>query len=98
MQGQFCTHAGPRAVVQGLLSEALQPLAAAAEQAANSFDSDSSADGASMLAALALPVARLQSLLTGIATTQTQALMHRAPGVRAFASELQVLAQRQEHM
>ncbi|KAL3134106.1 hypothetical protein ABBQ32_008528 [Trebouxia sp. C0010 RCD-2024] len=81
---------GPRAVVQGLLSEALQPLAAAAEQAASSFAPDSPADAASMLAALVLPVARLQSLLTGIAMTEAQALMHRAPGVRAFASQLKV--------
>lgn len=78
-------------MVQGLLSEALQPLAAAAEQAASSFAPDSPADAAAMLAALVLPVARLQSLLTGLAMTQAQALMHRAPGVRAFASQLKVL-------
>lgn len=91
VQGQSCSCVGARAVVHKLLSDTLQPLAAAAEQAATSFDPDSPTDAASMLAALALPVARLQSLLTGIAMTHAQTLMHRAPGVRAFASQLKVL-------
>ena len=77
--------------MQGLLGEALQPLAAAAEQAATSFDPDSPAVTASMLAALAVPITKLQSLLTGIAMTHAQALMPRAPAVAAFASQLKVL-------
>lgn len=78
--------------MQGLLGEALQPLAAAAEQAASSFDSDSNNDDISLLSALADPVAKLQSLLTGIAMTHARALMHRAPEVGAFASQLKVPA------
>lgn len=80
--------------MQGLLGEALQPLAAAAaaEQAASAFDSDSNDDDVSLLCALALPVAKLQSLLTGIAMTHARALMHRAPQVGAFASQLKVFA------
>ena len=78
--------------MQGLLGEALQPLAAAAERAATSFDPDSSDGNASLPSALEVPVAKLQSLLTGIAMTYSQALMHRAPGVGAFASQLKVPA------
>lgn len=77
--------------MQGLLREALQPLAAAAEQAAtSSFDPDSSGENASLPSALEVPVAKLQSLLTGIAMTHAQALTHRAPAVGAFASQLKV--------
>lgn len=84
---------GARAVVQGLLGEALEPLAAAAEQAAtSSFDPGSSDENASLPSALALPVAKLQLLLTGIAMTHARVLMHRAPAVGAFASQLKVIA------
>ena len=75
------------------MAEALRPLATAAEQAASSFDPDSSTDTATMLADLSSPVARLQSLLTGIAMTHAQALMHRAPQVGAFASKLKASTQ-----
>ena len=87
-----CCLAGARAVVQGLLGEALQPLAAAAARAAaSSFDPDSPDDNASLPSDLQAPVAKLQSLLTGIAMTHAQALIHRAPGVGAFASQLKVI-------
>lgn len=78
--------------MQGLLGEALHPLAAAAERAASFLGSDSHDDIVSLLSALELPVAKLQSLLTGIAMTHARALMHRAPEVGAFASQFKVPA------
>lgn len=74
------------------MGEVLQPLAAAAERAAtSSFDWDGPDDDASLPSALQVPVAKLQTLLAGIAMTHAQALMHRAPEVGAFASHLKVL-------
>lgn len=77
--------------MQGLLAEALQPLTAAAETAASSGNPESSPDA--MLANLATPIAKLQSLLTGIAMTHAQVLLHRAPHVAAFAGQLKVALQ-----
>ena len=82
--------AGGRAVVQGILAEALQPLTQAAEQAASSFMPEDNPASSSLLASLSVPCAKLQSVLTGLAATQAQALVHRAPGVGAFASQLKV--------
>ena len=77
--------------MQGLLAEALQPLTAAAESAASLGKPESSPD--TMLASLATPVAKLQSLLTGVSMTHAQALLNRAPEVAAFASQLKVAVQ-----
>jgi len=67
--------------MQGVLAEALQPLTQAAENTANSF---------SLLASLRIPCAKLQSVMSGLAMTHAHVLMHRAPDVGAFASQLKV--------
>ena len=81
--------AGGQGVVQGLLGETLKPLTQASLQAGNPTDAEGM-DFSLLLASLSSPCARLQSLITGLAMTQAHALLHRAPEVGAFASQLKV--------
>lgn len=81
---------GGGAVVQATLGEALQPLTQAAEQAASSCAPENTLEAAALLARLSLPCAKLQTLMAGLAATQAQVLLHRAPEVGAFASQLKV--------
>jgi hypothetical protein len=76
--------------MQGVLAEALQPLTQAAEQAASSFAPENTADSSSLLASLSIPCAKLQSVMSGLAMTHAHVLLHRAPDVGAFASQLKV--------
>lgn len=85
----FCC-AGGRAILQGILAEALQPLTVAAQATALSFAAASDTVTVVMLDDLVTPVARLQTLMSGLAATYTHALLQRAPGVAGFASSLRV--------
>ena len=76
--------------MQGVLAEALQPLTHAAQQAASSFAPEGPTDSPPVLASLSGPCAKLQSLMTSLAATQAHVLLHRAPDVGAFASQLKV--------
>ena len=77
-------------MIQGVLGEALQPLTQAAEQAANFFDPEEASAAAPLLSRLSGPCAKLQSLMTGVAMTHAQVLLHQAPDVGAFSSQLKV--------
>ncbi len=81
---------GGQAVMQGVLAEALQPLTQAAEQAASSLAPENTSDSSSLLASLSIPCAKLQSVMSGLAMTHAHVLLHRAPDVGAFASQLKV--------
>ncbi|KAA6422020.1 MAG: hypothetical protein FRX49_08038 [Trebouxia sp. A1-2] len=80
----------PEAVMQGVLAEALQPLTQAAEQAASSFASVNTSASSSLLTSLSTPCAKLQSVISGLAMTHAHVLLHRAPDVGAFASQLKI--------
>ncbi|KAL0021740.1 hypothetical protein WJX79_000457 [Trebouxia sp. C0005] len=82
--------AGGQAVMQGVLAEALQPLTQAAEQAASSFASVNTSASSSLLTSLSTPCAKLQSVISGLAMTHAHVLLHRAPDVGAFASQLKI--------
>ena len=78
-------------MLQGILAEALQPLTRAAQATALSFAAAPDAAATlTMLDDLVTPVARLQTVMSGLAATHTHALMHRAPEVVGFASSLKV--------
>ncbi|KAL0039754.1 hypothetical protein WJX77_006967 [Trebouxia sp. C0004] len=90
---QVAPHAmapGGQAVMQGVLAEALQPLTQAAEQAASSLAPENTSDCSSLLASLSTPCAKLQSVMSGLAMTHAHKLLHRAPDVGAFASQLKI--------
>lgn len=78
-------------MLQGCLTDVLQPMISAAQQTSLSFASTPDpAASMAMLESLSVPVARLQVVMSGLAATHSHALLHRAPEVAAFASAMKV--------
>ena len=76
-------------MLQGCLTDVLQPLIQAAQQTSLSSASiPNLAASMAMLQSLSVPVARLQVVVSGLAATHSHALLHRAPEVAAFASSM----------